>query len=243
MSLEQQIGALVKASENLTGAVNGKIGEIDKEVDAATKKFDAFITQSRLENAIFRQSKNQYCNLTGTNLDYFSKNSQFTIEVSLYREINTGTLFVDRDAEEQEILRSMGMNNVKYFQPKIRVMKLSWSGYEANKHSNYSIFPNPIGNMTGYLTVASYAKLVSGSISGMWLTNVTSEWGLCGNVYGGNPGRYLHAHPVVNTAAGEVLFIWPAIVSGCVPLDRNAPKWGYWPSMYGEAPYDAQPGS
>ena len=43
MSLEQQIGALVKASENLTGAVNGKIGEIDKEVDAATKKFDQFI--------------------------------------------------------------------------------------------------------------------------------------------------------------------------------------------------------
>ena len=36
MSLEQQIGALVKASENLTGAVNGKIGEIDKKVDAAT---------------------------------------------------------------------------------------------------------------------------------------------------------------------------------------------------------------
>ncbi|OBU29104.1 hypothetical protein C0Z01_11540 [Photobacterium kishitanii] len=43
MSLEQQIGALVKASENLTGAVNGKIGEIDKEVDAATKKFDQFL--------------------------------------------------------------------------------------------------------------------------------------------------------------------------------------------------------
>ncbi|PSW29188.1 hypothetical protein C9J19_07705 [Photobacterium phosphoreum] len=43
MSLEQQIGALVKASENLTGAVNGKIGEIDKEVAAATTKFDQFI--------------------------------------------------------------------------------------------------------------------------------------------------------------------------------------------------------
>ncbi|MCD9516585.1 hypothetical protein GLP23_17180, partial [Photobacterium carnosum] len=36
MSLEQQIGALVKASENLTGAVNGKIGEIDTKVKAAT---------------------------------------------------------------------------------------------------------------------------------------------------------------------------------------------------------------
>ncbi|MCD9539238.1 hypothetical protein [Photobacterium carnosum] len=42
MSLEQQIGALVKASENLTGAVNGKIGEIDKEVDAAKAQFQQF---------------------------------------------------------------------------------------------------------------------------------------------------------------------------------------------------------
>ncbi|OBU32248.1 hypothetical protein [Photobacterium kishitanii] len=42
MSLEQQIGALVKASENLTGAVNGKIGEIDKEVEIAKQQFEEF---------------------------------------------------------------------------------------------------------------------------------------------------------------------------------------------------------
>ncbi|OBU19274.1 hypothetical protein CTM88_19505 [Photobacterium aquimaris] len=40
MSLEQQIGALVKASENLTGAVNGKIGEIDKKVEVAESEFE-----------------------------------------------------------------------------------------------------------------------------------------------------------------------------------------------------------
>ncbi|WP_279147020.1 hypothetical protein [Photobacterium carnosum] len=40
MSLEQQIGALVKASENLTGAVNGKIGTIDKRMDSAEAQFD-----------------------------------------------------------------------------------------------------------------------------------------------------------------------------------------------------------
>ena len=41
MSLEQQIGALVKASENLTSAVNGKIGEIDKKVHNSIEKFEA----------------------------------------------------------------------------------------------------------------------------------------------------------------------------------------------------------
>ncbi|HIF9079947.1 TPA: hypothetical protein ACX6NP_000796 [Photobacterium damselae] len=43
MGLEQQISSLVQASENLTSAVNNKIGEIDKEIDTATKKFNQFI--------------------------------------------------------------------------------------------------------------------------------------------------------------------------------------------------------
>lgn len=54
MSLEQQIGALVKASENLTGAVNGKIGEIDKEVEQAKKEFNQFqsIADNRYLNVV-----------------------------------------------------------------------------------------------------------------------------------------------------------------------------------------------
>lgn len=40
MSLEQQIGALVKASENLTGAVNGKIGEIDHKVEQSIEELN-----------------------------------------------------------------------------------------------------------------------------------------------------------------------------------------------------------
>ncbi|SKA57806.1 hypothetical protein [Photobacterium toruni] len=243
MSLEQQIGALVKASENLTGAVNGKIGDIDKEVEIAKAKFDKFIIQSRLENAIFRQTKNQYCNLTGTNLDYFAKNAQYTIEVSLYRTIATGVVWSERDAEEKEIMTAMGMAGNQHFQPAIRVMKMVWSNYNSSAHSNYSIYPNPIANISGYITVASYAKLISGSISNMWLDGITDNWSLCGKHYNGRPGAYLHAHPYVGSASGEVLFIWPGVVSGHVPLDKNAPKWGYWPSMYGESPYDAQPGS
>ncbi|MCG3824336.1 hypothetical protein [Photobacterium damselae] len=43
MGLEQQISSLVQASENLTGAVNNKIGEIDKEVVAAKTKFEQFL--------------------------------------------------------------------------------------------------------------------------------------------------------------------------------------------------------
>ena len=42
MSLEQQVTALVEASNNLTGAVNGKISEIDQRVDQAENEYNQF---------------------------------------------------------------------------------------------------------------------------------------------------------------------------------------------------------
>lgn len=234
---------LIDSVNKQTNAVENKMGDIDNKMAESKKEFDGFMVQARLENAIFRQSKNQYGNLTGTSLDFFSRNSQYTQEVSLYRTIVTGTPWADRDAEEKEIMTAMGMSGKQHFQPAIRVMKMVWSGFQSGVHSNYSMFPNPIGNGSGWLTIASYAKLINGSISGWWLQGINNTWGLCGTHFSGGPGRYLHAHPYVGSASGEVLFIWTGIVSGYVPLDRNAPKWGYWPSMYGENPYDAQPGA
>lgn len=46
MSLEQQVTALVEASNNLTGAVNGKISEIDQRVATAEQEFDDFIANA-----------------------------------------------------------------------------------------------------------------------------------------------------------------------------------------------------
>ena len=53
MALEQDIAALVAASDMLTQAVEGKIGEIDSKVHDAKQTFDGFIGQARSENAIF----------------------------------------------------------------------------------------------------------------------------------------------------------------------------------------------
>ncbi|WP_347361810.1 hypothetical protein [Vibrio vulnificus] len=238
-----QFQELIDSNRKLTETVETKVQGIDERVETAEQEFNQFMVQARLENAIFRQSKNQYCNVTGTALDYFSRNPTFTTEVTLYRTIASGVPWADRDPEEQEILTAMGMAGKVHFNPAIRVMKLAWSGFQSGVHNSYSIYPNPIGNGSGWVTIASYAKLLSGSISGWWLNGVHSSWALCGMHYAGGPGRYIHAHPYVGSASGEVLFIWPGIVSGYVPLDKNAPKWGYWPSMYGENPYDAQPGS
>lgn len=42
MSLESQIAALVQASNNLTSAVNGKIGEIDRRMDQSESSFEVW---------------------------------------------------------------------------------------------------------------------------------------------------------------------------------------------------------
>ncbi|WP_420745760.1 hypothetical protein [Photobacterium damselae] len=45
MGLEQQISSLVQASENLTGAVNNKIGEIDSTVQRAVNEFNEKVNE------------------------------------------------------------------------------------------------------------------------------------------------------------------------------------------------------
>ncbi|MGI0120284.1 hypothetical protein [Zooshikella sp. RANM57] len=243
MSLTESITDVVDAANKLTSVVSNKIGEIDSRVDVAVNEFQKMMVQARLENAIFRQSRNQFGNITGTDLDFYTKNDKYTINISLYREIISGIKWEDRDIEEIDVLTSMGLSGQQHFQPRIRIIKMEWSGYQPNSHSAHSIYPSPICNMSGAVTVASYAKLVAGSITGWWLQDVNEKWGVCGTNILGGPGRYIHAHPYVNTSSGEVLFIWPAVVSGIVPIRRDNPKWGYWPSMYGENPYDAAPGS
>lgn len=239
----QDTAALIESVNNMTATVAGKIGEIDQRVNQAESEFDTFMLSAREENAIYRQSRNQFGNLTGTALDYFARNGGFTIDVTLHRTINTGVSWADRDPEEQEILTAMGRAGAKHFQPAIRVMKMVWSGFDSAVHSRYTIYPSPIGSISTYVTTASYAKLMSGDIRDMWLQGVNDQWGLCGKHFAPAPGAYLHAHPAPYSASGEVLFIWPGITSGHVPLDRNNPKWGYYPSMYGENPFDASPGA
>ncbi len=250
MGIEQKITDLQRTSAEQTAAsqalsqeVAGKMGEIDKELKESKAKVDGYLASARSENAIYRQSRNQSCLLTEGSLDFFNKNAQFDINVSLYRTINSGTEWDDRDSEEQEILTSMGMENYKHFQPsEIRVMRLEWSGFVSSEHSSHTMYPNPIGNGSGTLTIGSYAKLIAGSIGGSWLNGIDAEWGLCGHNSQGKSGRYLHAHPRTKSPAGEALFIWPAIVSGYITIDRASPRWSFWPCIYEDSPYGATVG-
>lgn len=244
--LQQAISASLQqteASKAVTSEVNQKMGQIDKEVAQAKAKIDSYVAGARGEYGITRQSKNQYGNLTGDSLDFFAKNSGFDIRVSLYRTIVSGIDWAERDAEEQEILKAMGRSGVKHFTPAIRVMKMVWSGYDPKNHSSYTIFPSPTMSASTHVTSGCYAKLLSGDIRSHWLNGVNGEWGCCGTQYHPRPGRYIHAHPYVYSSSGEVLFLWAGAVSGLVSLERENPQWGYFPSLYGESPFDTKPGS
>ncbi|MEZ8781851.1 hypothetical protein [Vibrio splendidus] len=244
--LQQAISASLQqteASKAVTSEVNQKMGKIDNEVAQAKVKIDSYVANARGEYGITRQSKNQYGNLTGDMLDFFSKNPGFDIRVSLYRTIVTGTDWVDRDAEEQEILSAMGRSGAKHFKPNIRVMKMVWSGFDSENHSRYTIYPNPVMTASTGVTTGSYAKILSGDIRGSWLGGVTRDWGCCGQYHTPAPGKYVHAHPGPYSSSGEVLFLWAGAVSGYVSLDKEKPKWGYFPSLYGDAPFDTKTGS
>ncbi|MEG3220714.1 hypothetical protein PD716_08730 [Vibrio gigantis] len=244
--LQQAISASLQqteASKAVTSEVNQKMGKIDNEVAQAKAKIDSYVAGARGEYGITRQSKNQYGNLTGDSLDFFAKNSAFDIRVSLYRTIVTGTDWAERDAEEQEILTAMGRAGAKHFKPNIQVLKMVWSGFDSENHSRYTMYPNPVMTASTIVTAGSYAKLLSGDVRGAWLNGVTREWGCCGQHYNPVAGNYVHAHPGPYSSSGEVLFLWPGAVSGYVSLDKENPKWGYFPSLYGDAPFDTKSGS
>ncbi|HGF3775507.1 TPA: hypothetical protein ACF37B_004443 [Vibrio parahaemolyticus] len=60
MSLEQQVTALVEASNKLTSAVNGKIGQIDQRMDQAEQETQAAIDRlnaGHLQTLIFTSNK------------------------------------------------------------------------------------------------------------------------------------------------------------------------------------------
>ena len=241
MTIEQRLADAVQASNQLTEVVQNKINDINQQLKVAEERFNDFMLEARKERPFYRQSKNQFGNLVDKMLDGFDKSKAFSIDVSLYREIKTGIDWEQRDNEEKEILTCMGLKGHTFFQPKIRILRMVWSGYDQEKHNSNCIWPIIPANRSVPVTAGSYAKLISGDIRSTWLNGVHHGWAVCGATYESQPGLYFHAHPYVYSPAGEVLFFWPAVVTGYVPLDRDKPLWGYYPSMHGENPFDTDP--
>lgn len=78
MSLEQQVANLVEASNNLTGSVNGKIGEIDQRMTDAESDYQSFKDDA---DERFQRSLSNSGNLTKLDLKHLDPNKYFAVVI------------------------------------------------------------------------------------------------------------------------------------------------------------------
>jgi hypothetical protein len=229
VELQLELAKMTVSNSQLADVFIGQVAAVNQQVATKMAEVDSFLSTKQLDVPFYRTSKNQAGKIVGGMLEHFVNNAAFNIVFALHRTIVTGIDWNIRDAEEQEIMTAMGLNGQNHFFPNIDVVKMNWNGWNAGINPAHTIYQfHMLSNTT---TCASYAKLNSGEISGYAFQGVTNQWGLCGANFQMKPGGYLNPHPFVTTGSGEILFAWLATVSGRVPLDRENPKWGFYPYL------------
>ncbi len=220
MAFEQDITALVTATDQLTGVVDNKIGEIDSRVTQAEGQVNAYIANARTELPFYRLTKNQVLSGTDQSIpSYWRSGAGMTF--TLIQSVNTGIEWADRTPEEQSLLTAMGKSGIKHIYQNFNIWRMDWISAEPI----YTMYQRI--NMSTPSTTAAMTKLLSGIIDGHWANGVTSEWKLTGSYHGRDNLSYRHPHPYKRSETGSLLFALPATVAGHVPLDANV--WGTFP--------------
>ncbi|MCS3806683.1 hypothetical protein HNO92_004292 [Chromobacterium alkanivorans] len=237
MSLESSIADLVRASTELTGTVRGKSAEIDGKVAAKIAELDNWRSTARWELPFHRVTKNQFGNILNGALLGWSVDAGTTVTVAVKRDIVSGVAWGSRDPEEVAILTAMGMTGVRDFWPGIiRVLSLTWS---KNPGTPNALLPFQVLPMRQGVTVASYARLISGAVDGSYLSGISSTWKQCGAYIGQyHGGGYAHIHPIASTDTGSIELILPAAVAGRYPVDHSNPSWGWFDHRSAVANFD-----
>ncbi|MEN3809805.1 hypothetical protein ABH309_06220 [Chromobacterium piscinae] len=237
MSLESSIADLVRASTELTSTVRGKSAEIDGKVAATTAELENWRSAARWEFPFHRITANQFGNILNSALVGWRVDGGTTVTVTVKREILSGVAWSARDPEEMTILTAMGMTGVKDFLPGvIRVLSLTWS---KNAGAPNTLLPFQVLPMRQHMTVACYARLISGAADGCYLSGITSEWRQCGGYIGNvHGGGYAHIHPSGITDTGSLELILPGAVAGHFPLNPSSPTWGWFDHRSAIANFD-----
>ncbi|HEB4994547.1 TPA: hypothetical protein R0E73_003830 [Aeromonas hydrophila subsp. hydrophila] len=231
MSLEAQIAALVQASNNLTGAVNNKIGEIDAHLEKSTAEINKQLEQTKFMLPRTAITKNQLLSIpSGQSLPAsFSIHSAVTC--TLYKTIPMGPGSRDPSviALLQEIERDTGANMrvSEFYRNDFNIIKLSWN---SNGGRDFLAFPHSVDSATtpsipvnSYLTIGALVKVLSGSVEESWCAGAKlGKWAFCKAKY--DPwgfGAYVHLHPYRTSQSGEVLIALPAAITGHIETLEN----------------------
>lgn len=196
--------------------------------------YDAWQTNSALNHAVVRTTKNQIGTVTGGVLDGFAINGGVPQTFSVIKTVTSGIPWANRDAIDKEWLTAMGMEGVQYFQPEFNIVKCVWNG-ASPANTNWMFFQQLLNGSCQ--TIASYAKLVSGNCYGNFFEGITNKVQLCGRQTGRGPNYYYHPHPYITTVSGEVHFALLGAVLGSIPLNNPA-NWGFFQSQWAQSSTD-----
>ncbi len=233
MSLEAQIAALVQASNNLTSAVDGKIGEIDNHLNQSTQEINRQLEQTKYMLPRIVITQNQSLSVPSGQSLPSGLSIHTEVACSVYKTIPSDIRH--RTAEHiallQEIERdtSANLRINEFYRKDFNIVKLSWASMAA-PISSWLAFPNSVDSDTipsvplnTFLTVGALVKVLSGSISGAWGTGARlGKWTFCNERLSPSGfGTYTHLHSMRNSQSGEILVAFPAAITGHIEKLEN----------------------
>lgn len=248
MSLETQIQALVTAANNLTGSVNGKMGQIDQKVTAAEAAY--LLQLEDLKNRLPRLgvSKNMlmrdadangrpdewgfHAELSLTKLETVSRLSE-----AAGRPASNITLLASIEADVKEVFPDFDIRKSQYYRQDFNVWKMQWAANAVSPNAGYLAFPYATdynGNadaavalpINSYVTVAGFVRVVEGALNnGSWAAGARAgKWTWCSSILAPTRtfGSYSHLHPSRSSSSGVVEV---ALAGACTGVVTHPGAW------------------
>lgn len=236
MSLEAQIASLVTAANNLTAAVNGKMGAIDKKVADAKAAYDAQLAnvKSILPRIAVTRNFRMRSTVTPALIDNWGIHAEVT--ASLLMNISATSEATGRpaanvlklaeiEADVKEQFPDFSISKSAYYRNDFNIWRMQWTTNASG--ANYLAFPHaadgdqsPSVPRNSYLTIGGFVKIVEGGVSShRWVKGAQlGKWRWCNDIQtpARDFGSYNNLHPNRTTQAGIVEVALVGAVTGVV---------------------------
>lgn len=236
MSLETQIASLVTAANNLTTAVNGKMGQIDRKVLDAKAAYDAQLANVKAilprmavtRNFRMRNTINPalidhwgiHAEVTATHLMNIASTSEAT-----GRPASNILKLAEIEADVKEQFPDFSISKSGHYRNDFNIWRLQWAANASG--INYLGFPHAADGdqaasvpRNSYLTIGGFVKIVEGSVvSQRWARGAQlGKWRWCNDIQSPTRdfGAYNHIHPNRTSPAGIVEVALIGAVTGVV---------------------------
>ncbi|MCV3804622.1 hypothetical protein OHU52_29840 [Pseudomonas aeruginosa] len=244
MSIESSIAALVTASNNLTGAVSGKMGQIDAKVAEAQAQYQAQLDSLASKLPRLGITRNFSMGDPGNlgrpdNFGYHTEVSWSKVKTIVPFSQATGrtaeeiALLAEIEADVKEVYPDFNIRKAEYYRRDFSIWQGSWA---VKGVSPYFIYPQTSDSvlnsgtaaipLNSFVTVGAFVRVLDGEISGSWATGaVKGKWRWCSYV---SPpvnqfGTYTHLHPQRISTSGTVQM---ALIGACTGVVTHPGAWG-----------------